>query len=498
MLAQQAGIALANQRLHARQRASAEELRAANATLAARDRGAPAEHRHPRPADQRLARQRGPGRHRPRAARAHGSSDRHRGQARQPPCVGGPRAARPLPQGCTPEERARLLRRTGTDRPTIRDGDRLITVAGPVDDVLGVVVLFDPDGTAGEPEHVALEHGATVLAVELGTAPEPRRGRAPRRAGPRRRPAPRHRRRARPRACAGVRLRPAAAPPGRRRRGSRRTGHAQRPAARRCDGAARDLGIGSLLAIRDGSVVLLAQHDGPWSGAPGRRRRRHRRQLPGRGRWCVRIAERSPSIASRGAGGDPRPARDIVRSDDRVRRARGLPALRQHRGDRRRRGVRGRAARRAAVLRRTTRVGAGANARDATSTQAADTKRGGGAERAPEHVEVPPPTHPCDLRARSPTTRARSSSCTSPRGRGRRCSRCEQVGRRQPATGRPHRSRGVSPGVRARRWRRDRRTTSPSSPSGGTNDQSLCDRSLGEGAQPWPRQSASTSERRTR
>ena len=31
----------------------------------------------------------------------------------------------------------------------------------------GVLVLVDPGRTAGEHEYVALEHGATVLAVEL-------------------------------------------------------------------------------------------------------------------------------------------------------------------------------------------------------------------------------------------------------------------------------------------------------------------------------------------
>jgi sugar diacid utilization regulator len=38
---------------------------------------------------------------------------------------------------------------------------------GPLDGVVGVMSLADPDGTAGESEIVALEHGATVAAMEL-------------------------------------------------------------------------------------------------------------------------------------------------------------------------------------------------------------------------------------------------------------------------------------------------------------------------------------------
>lgn len=51
-------------------------------------------------------------------------------------------------------------------RPVRRDG-RLVTVASPRRDVVGVLFLVDPDGAAGEADTVALEHGATVLAIEL-------------------------------------------------------------------------------------------------------------------------------------------------------------------------------------------------------------------------------------------------------------------------------------------------------------------------------------------
>lgn len=49
----------------------------------------------------------------------------------------------------------------------VRVGDRLLTVARPHPDVVGVLMLVDPNNLAGHQEEVALEHGATVLAIEL-------------------------------------------------------------------------------------------------------------------------------------------------------------------------------------------------------------------------------------------------------------------------------------------------------------------------------------------
>jgi sugar diacid utilization regulator len=59
-----------------------------------------------------------------------------------------------------------LRRAIRAGRPT-RDGGRLVVVARPRDDTVGVLALIDPAGTAGPQELVALEHGATVLAMEL-------------------------------------------------------------------------------------------------------------------------------------------------------------------------------------------------------------------------------------------------------------------------------------------------------------------------------------------
>jgi sugar diacid utilization regulator len=49
----------------------------------------------------------------------------------------------------------------------VRVGDRLLTVVRPHSDALGVLMLVDPSNLAGHQEEVALEHGATVLAIEL-------------------------------------------------------------------------------------------------------------------------------------------------------------------------------------------------------------------------------------------------------------------------------------------------------------------------------------------
>ncbi len=49
----------------------------------------------------------------------------------------------------------------------IRVDDRILTVVSPHPDVVGVLMLVDPDATAGDDVSVALEHGATVLAIEL-------------------------------------------------------------------------------------------------------------------------------------------------------------------------------------------------------------------------------------------------------------------------------------------------------------------------------------------
>ena len=55
---------------------------------------------------------------------------------------------------------------TRSGRP-MRTGDRLLAVVRPHPDVVGVLMLVDPNNVAGRQGEVALEHGVTVLAIEL-------------------------------------------------------------------------------------------------------------------------------------------------------------------------------------------------------------------------------------------------------------------------------------------------------------------------------------------
>ena len=75
---------------------------------------------------------------------------------------GKPPADRPASQRRTDV----LARARGAGRP-LRDRDRVIALAQPRDEVLGVLALIDPDRRVGEHELVALEEGAVVLAMEL-------------------------------------------------------------------------------------------------------------------------------------------------------------------------------------------------------------------------------------------------------------------------------------------------------------------------------------------
>lgn len=78
----------------------------------------------------------------------------------------GPDRPDPYPK---PHRRARdeLIRRAQREgRPLAADG-RLVALAQPRAEVLGVLALHDPQGDAGTLDSVALQHGAVVLAMEL-------------------------------------------------------------------------------------------------------------------------------------------------------------------------------------------------------------------------------------------------------------------------------------------------------------------------------------------
>jgi DNA-binding PucR family transcriptional regulator len=166
VLAQQTGIALANARLHARELAAAEELRTANAVLAETVRALEQTTRiHARFTCVAVAGEGQEG----IARAAHeltgfpvAVEDRY-GNLR---AWAGPH--RPVPYPKDPSARpAPMLRRALRERRPIREGGRLLAIASPGADVLGVLALVDPEGLAGEREQIALEHGATVLAMEL-------------------------------------------------------------------------------------------------------------------------------------------------------------------------------------------------------------------------------------------------------------------------------------------------------------------------------------------
>jgi DNA-binding PucR family transcriptional regulator len=67
----------------------------------------------------------------------------------------------------TPHARDRFMRALSSDRRPQRHGDRLVALASPRSDVMGVVALVDPEQRAGEFDRLTLEYAATVLAVEL-------------------------------------------------------------------------------------------------------------------------------------------------------------------------------------------------------------------------------------------------------------------------------------------------------------------------------------------
>ena len=166
VMAQQAGMALANARLHAQERATAEELAKVNDTLGATVHAL----RRSMEIHERLTKVAMSGEGQEGIARAVHEltghpvavEDRH-GNLR---AWAGPDQPDPYPKASTARSQELLRRALASERP-IRDGDQLLTVAQPRSDVLGVLVLIDPDRTASDHELVALEHGATVLAMEL-------------------------------------------------------------------------------------------------------------------------------------------------------------------------------------------------------------------------------------------------------------------------------------------------------------------------------------------
>jgi sugar diacid utilization regulator len=78
----------------------------------------------------------------------------------------GPGRPEPYPKD-DPAGREELLRCAMARPGPLQDGARLVCVARLAGSPVGVLAVADPDQTAGDAERVAMEHAATVLAMEV-------------------------------------------------------------------------------------------------------------------------------------------------------------------------------------------------------------------------------------------------------------------------------------------------------------------------------------------
>ena len=166
VVAQQTGVAVSNARLHARERAIAAELAQTNSAL----KDTVATLRRGMLIHERLTKVEAAGEGAAGIAKAlhdltgmpvavedrYGNLSAWAGLCQPDPY--------PKPSAY---ERARLLRRLMTAGRSVRDGDRVVALASPRPGVLGLLALIDPDHRASDTDVMAIEHGATVLAVEL-------------------------------------------------------------------------------------------------------------------------------------------------------------------------------------------------------------------------------------------------------------------------------------------------------------------------------------------
>jgi len=73
----------------------------------------------------------------------------------------------PKPRQRSPRDRTELLNRIRRGGSPMRERDRILALAQPRDEVLGVLALVDSQRRAGRFELFALEYAAMVLAVDL-------------------------------------------------------------------------------------------------------------------------------------------------------------------------------------------------------------------------------------------------------------------------------------------------------------------------------------------
>jgi len=166
VLAQQTGVAVSNAQLHGRERDTAAQLAATNGAL----EGTVATLRHGMAIHERLTRVAAAGEG--AAGIAEALHDLTGLAVAVEDRYGNLSAwAGPGQPGRYPKppayQREQLLRRLMTAGRSVRDGGRVVALASPRPGVLGLLALMDPDRRAGTTDVMALEHGATVLAVEL-------------------------------------------------------------------------------------------------------------------------------------------------------------------------------------------------------------------------------------------------------------------------------------------------------------------------------------------
>ena len=166
VLAQQTGVAVSNAKLHGRERDTAQQLARTNETL----KETVATLRRGMQIHERLTAVAAGG------EGAAGIAEALNGLTGLPVAVedryGNLTAwAGPGKPACYPKpsayDREQLVRRLMTAGRSVRDANRVVALASPRPGVLGLLALIDPGRRASTTDVMALEHGATVLAVEL-------------------------------------------------------------------------------------------------------------------------------------------------------------------------------------------------------------------------------------------------------------------------------------------------------------------------------------------
>jgi sugar diacid utilization regulator len=166
LLAQQTGAALAHARVHLRQDETAAALQAVNAklvdTVQALERNRSIHERLTQVAVAGKGIDGIVGELHELTGRAVAVEDRY-GNLR---AWAGPDRPEPYPKASA-AEREQLQQRARLAGSSVRHGDRLVALVAPQPEMFAVLALVDPDESTGEADRVALEYGATILAIEL-------------------------------------------------------------------------------------------------------------------------------------------------------------------------------------------------------------------------------------------------------------------------------------------------------------------------------------------